>query len=72
MDKTWGILLVIAIFIVVMFLFRKLTISHFKKEYGAKRRKLWGQRTFYWQDVIYFSSGITVLILLVIKWVIVD
>ncbi len=69
MEKTWIILLALSIFIVVTFLFRKMTVGHFKKEYGEKSRKLWGQKTFYWQDVIYFSTGITFVILVVLKWV---
>jgi hypothetical protein len=68
MEKSWVIILAITIFIVVTFLFRKITIGPFKKEYGEKRRKLWGQRTFYWQDVIYFSTAITFLILVALKW----
>ena len=69
MDKTWGILLVILIFIVAAFLIYKMTIGNFKKEYGEKRRILWGQRTFYWQDIILFSTGITFLILALLKWI---
>lgn len=51
------------IFLVIIFLYWKITIGSFKKEYGKKRRKIWGQRTFYWQDAIYISTGVTILIM---------
>jgi len=66
MVRIW--MIAIALFALVTFVCWKLTIGPFKKEYGEKRRKLWGQNTFYWQDVIYVSTGITFLVLVLLKW----
>jgi hypothetical protein len=66
METPW--IIAVALFLVVTFILWKLTIGPFKKEYGEKRRKIWGQRTFYWQDVLYISSGITFLLLVLLKW----
>ncbi len=68
MGKTWVILIAISLFLIIIFLYWKITIGHFKKEYGKKRRKLWGQRTFYWEGAILVSTGITILILFLLKW----
>lgn len=46
----------------------RMTIKSFRKEIGKKQRKLWGQHVFYWQDVVFFSTGITFLVLVVLKW----
>ncbi|WP_417194990.1 hypothetical protein [Bizionia sp.] len=58
----------IALFLIIAFLFWKLTNGHFKKEYGSTLWNQWGTRLFYWQGVIYTSTGITILILFILKW----
>ena len=68
MDKSWVIGIAIMVFLIVIFFYWKITIGPFKKEFGEKRRKLWGQRTFYWQEAIIVSSGITFIIMLLLKW----
>ncbi len=67
MSTTWILVIAAMIFSIVLFLFWKLTIGPVKKEYGEKRWKLWGQRTFYWQDAIYISTGITCLLLFLLR-----
>jgi hypothetical protein len=67
MLKIWVI--AISLFLIITFLFWKLTSGHFKKEYGRKMWKKWGARLFYWQGVIYTGTGITVVIMLVLRWV---
>jgi len=66
MEKIWVI--AISLFLINIFLFWRITIGHFKKEYGKKMRKLWGARTFYWQEAIYVSTGVTILIMFLLKW----
>jgi hypothetical protein len=63
-----NIIIAIAIFTLAAWLIWRMTIGSFRKEYGEKRRKLWGQRVFYWQDVVFFSTGITFLVLVFLKW----
>lgn len=66
MEKNW--VLAIALFLIITFLFWRITNGHFKKEYGNKMWKLWGTRTFYWQGAILLSSGLTILIIFLLKW----
>lgn len=67
MENYWKIALVACIFLASLFSVRKLTIGRYKKEFGPRRRSLWGQRTFYWEGLIGLSTGVTFLILLLLK-----
>jgi hypothetical protein len=66
MTKTWVI--AISLFLIITFLFWRLTSGHFKKEYGKRLWEKWGTRLFYWQGAIYTSTGITILIMFLLKW----
>lgn len=66
MDKTWIIVLAISIFILTTIVYLRITNKHFKKIYGHNRK--WGARMFYWQDAIYICTGVTFLILVIIKY----
>ena len=68
MDKIWIILIAISLFLISIFVFWLITAGHRKKEYGKKVWKLWGARTFYWEGAIYVSTGVTILILFILKW----
>ena len=65
MYKIW--IIAISVFIIITFLFWKLTIGYFKKEYKNKEWKLWGTKTFYWQGTLFICGGITVLTLFLLK-----
>lgn len=62
------LIIALVVFLLTAFLIWKTTSGPIKKEFGEKRWKLWGQRTFYWQEVIYLSTGITYLFLIGLKW----
>ncbi len=66
MEKIWVI--AISLFLIITFLFWRLTSGHFKKEYGKKMWKQWATRLFYWQGAIFTSTGITILIMFLLKW----
>ena len=66
MANNWVI--AISLFMIITYFVWKLTVGRYKKEFGKKRRKLWGQRTFYWEGVIGISTGITFLTLFLLKW----
>lgn len=68
MNKVWLIAIAITLFIIVISLFWRITASFRKKEYSQKMWKLWGVRTFYWEGAIYISTGITILIMFILKW----
>jgi hypothetical protein len=65
MEKIWAI--AISLFLIITFLFWRLTSGHFKKEYVTKIWNQWGTRLFYWQGVIYTGTGITILIMFSFK-----
>lgn len=67
MEKTSIILLAIGLFVVITFLYWILTRAYAEKEYGKNMWKQWGTRTFYWQGALYFSGGLTVAIIFVLK-----
>jgi len=67
MEKTSIILLAIGLFVVITFLYWILTRTYAEKEYGKIMWKQWGTRTFYWQGALYFSGGLTVAIIFVLK-----
>jgi hypothetical protein len=68
MEKNW--IIVISLFIIITFLYWKISNGYFKKEvYGKKVFEQWGTRFFYWQGVLFVSGGITVLMIFLLKWI---
>ena len=66
MVKLWIIAGVI--WLVLTLIVTKFTLKNYKKENSEKMWKLWGMRTMYWQGVIIISSGLTFLIIILLKW----
>ena len=66
MEKSWVIGIAILIFLIVTLIYWRITRHTIKKIYG-ENWKIWGARTFYWQDAIYICTGITFLILFFLK-----
>ena len=61
------LIIAIALFLIITFLFWRITVGHFKKEYSNKMWKIRGTKTFYWQGTLLISGGITILILFLLK-----
>ena len=68
MENIRIILIVISLFLIITFLYWKLTNGYAEKEYGKKMFKQWGTRTFYWTGALFFSGGITVFVIYLLKW----
>ena len=68
MGKTWLILIATSLFLIITFLYYIMTRGYAEKEYGKEMWKQWGTRTFYWQGALLVSGGVTVLIILLLKW----
>jgi len=66
MEKFW--LIGIPLFLVTIFLYWRITKGYAKKEYGQNMWKQWGTRTFYWQGALLISGGVTVMIVVLLKW----
>ncbi|TVZ26566.1 hypothetical protein JM83_1540 [Gillisia sp. Hel_I_86] len=67
MEKIWVIIIAISIFLIITLIYWKFTRETINTKYG-KIYKIWGARTFYWQSAIYTITGITFLILVILKW----
>ena len=69
MEKIWIILLAIAIFLLLNFLFYKSLIGYVKEEFGKKMWTLWGNKMYFWQSAIFVSTAGTALIMyLLLQW----
>jgi len=66
MVKIW--ILALSLFLIITFLFWRMTNAHFRKNYGKKTWKQWGTRTFYWQGAIFVGIGGTFLMMYLLKW----
>lgn len=64
MEKIWGILISISIFLIVTFLVRQFFNGFYKKENSKKMRKTWVAKTYYWHFIIMISGLFTTLVIL--------
>ncbi|MCB4799794.1 hypothetical protein [Neotamlana laminarinivorans] len=62
-----SISIAIMAFLLITFLYWKLTRNYAEKIYGKKQWKTWVSRTYYWHGVLYVSGGLTVLIIFLLK-----
>lgn len=66
MEKIW--IIPISLFLIITFLFWRITRVHFRKEYGNILWKQWGTKTFYWQGAIFVGISGTMLVIFLLKW----
>jgi hypothetical protein len=65
MEKFW--LIGIPLFLIITFIFWKLTRDYAKKINGKKMWTQWGTRMYYWHSAIMVSGGITLVIIFLLK-----
>ena len=68
MEKIWLITIAIAIFLILNFLFYKILNGYVREAFGKKWLKVWGNRVYFWQSLIFVSTGGTFLIMYILKW----
>ena len=68
MDKFWVITIGIVIFLTLGFLFYQSMKSYVRTSYGKKWLKLWGNKLYFWQSLIFVSIAGTALIMILLKW----
>ncbi len=68
MSNIWIIIIALGIFLLFIFLFYLVTHRYVKKEYGMKTWKQWPSQLSYWQAAILYSTGFTVVVMLLLKW----
>ena len=66
MEKIKLIVITISLFLISAFLIWKLTADYRKKEYSKKMWRL--ARIYYWQSVVFVSTGVTILVMFCLKW----
>ncbi len=57
----------ILIFLINLYIVYKYSYNYYQKNTSDKMWKLWGLRTPYWEGVVIVSSGLTAIVLLLIK-----
>ena len=66
MTQFW--IISILLFILITLILAKFTLKNFKNKPSEKMWKLWDGRATYWQILGLCSFGITVVIVLTLKW----
>ncbi|WGD34846.1 hypothetical protein [Olleya sp. YS] len=67
MSKTWILILSILLFLILTFVYWKLTRGYVQRVMGEKMWSHWGNRTFYWTNVLLVSGSLTVLVIYLLK-----
>ena len=57
----------ILIFLINLYIVYKYSYNYYRKNTKEKMWKLWGMKTVYWEGVVIVSSGLTAIVLLLIK-----
>ena len=68
MEKAWILTIAIGTFLLLNFLFYSGLYNYIKKEVGKKMWKIGGNKMYFWQSSIFFSSAGTALIMYTLKW----
>ena len=68
MNNIWIIIIGIAIFLIINFLYYKSMKGFVKESFGKKWLNIWGNKVWFWQSSIFVSTGGTVLVMCLLKW----
>lgn len=68
MSKIWIIITVIAIFLIINFIYYKSMKGFVRESLGKKWLNVWGNKVYFWQSSIYVSTAGTSLVIYLLKW----
>lgn len=68
MEKIWIVTITIVIFLLLNFLCYIGLKGYVGKAFGKKWLNIWGNKVYFWQSSIFFSTAGTILILYLLKW----
>ena len=68
MGKAWVILITMVIFLTLSFLFYKSMNGYVREAFGKKWLKIWGNKVYFWQSLLFVSIAATALIIFLLKW----
>ncbi|MFD1096140.1 hypothetical protein [Salegentibacter chungangensis] len=62
------VIIAVSVFLMSFFIYWKVMRYYSKKELGEKMYNQWNARLYFWQGAIFTSTGITFLIMFLLKW----
>ncbi len=68
MGKIWIIIIAIVALLVMGFLSYHVLKGYVKETLGKKWLRVWGNRLYFWQSLLFLSVVGTVLIMFLLKW----
>lgn len=68
MENVWTITTASALFLILGFLLYKGLGAYVRNAFGKKWLKVWGNKVYFWQSVLFTSIASTVLVMYVLKW----
>lgn len=70
MEKISAITVIIAVsvFLISFLIYWQVMRYYSKKELGEKMYKQWTARLYFWQGAIFTSTGVTFLVMFILKW----
>ena len=68
MEKIWMIIIAALTFTVLSVLFYKVMKGYVQEEFGKKWLRVWGNKVYFWQSLIFVSIAGTAMIMFVLKW----
>jgi len=68
MENIWIVLIAVIILLAFIFLFFKIIHNSSENVYSKKLMKHWPTRLSYWQAIILYSSGATIICISLLKW----
>jgi len=69
MEKLLLIILALIIFTVIGFAYSVFLKNYVKTTFGENWLHLWNNKLYFWQSTILISTGFTILIMYVLKWI---
>ena len=60
-------LILILVFLITLYIVYRYSYNYFRKETSDKMWKLWGLQTPYWEGVVIVSFGVTTIVVLILK-----
>ena len=64
------LIIFILVFLITLYILYRYSYNYFRKETSDKMWKLWGIQTPYWEGVVILSFGITTVVVLLLKTII--
>ena len=68
MERIWFIIIAVLVFLVLSFLFYRAMNGYVRNTFGKKWVKMWGNKVYFWQSLIFMSLAGTVVVMYLLKW----